>query len=182
MRLATPRLVLRELEESDAVPANEYERLPHVVRYQSHEVRTLTESLEYILRSKASADEQPRRVYDLAVTLAVDGGYIGRAGLHVTVPAQREGALWYILAPDYWGRGFATEAAGALLDFGFEALRLHRIYIECDARNTASVRVAQKLGMRHEAHLVENVFQKSEWTDSLYFAMLEREWAAKRAL
>ena len=65
-----------------------------------------------------------------------------------------------------------------MLRIGFEELGLHRIAGRLDARNEASARVLERLGMRREAHLVENEFVKGEWTDELVYAMLEQEWRA----
>ncbi len=175
MELRTPRLFLRELAESDAAAANLYERDPAVVRYQSHAPRSLEDSLAYIRRVHTeTAASSPRRLFDLAVTL--DGSLIGRVGLNVTDPGSGQAALWYILHPAQWGHGYVPEAARALLDFGFAELDLHRVMVDTDPRNLASIRVAQKLGMRKEAHLIENIFLKGEWCDSLMFAILKREW------
>lgn len=177
MELTTSRLLLRELAESDAAAANEYERDPAVVRYQSHAPRTLEESLAYIQRVHAStAEHSPRRLFDLAVTQK--GRFIGRAGLHITAPGSGQAELWYILHPAHWGHGYIPEAAQALLRLGFGELGLHRVTIDTDPRNLASIRVAQKLGMRQEAHFIENLFLKGEWCDSLIFALLAREWRA----
>ena len=80
--------------------------------------------------------------------------------------------------PEHHGRGYGKEGALLLLRLGFEELRLHRIVGRCDARNAASARLMERLGMRREAHLLENEFVKGEWADELDYAMLEREWAA----
>ena len=176
LRLETPRLVLRELDEADAPFANAYERDPQAVRYVTHGVRTLEESLASIRENRAAARAQPRIIFDLAMTLREGGRLIGRAGMKLTTPDRREGMLWYILLRDHWGQGYAPEAARALLAFGFEELRLHRIFIDIDPRNLASARVGEKLGMRREAHLVENVFVKGEWCDTLLLGLLDREW------
>jgi RimJ/RimL family protein N-acetyltransferase len=176
MQLQTPRLHLREFEESDAAACNVYEREPRVVEYQSFAPRTLAESLDYIRLSMATAVEKPRTVFDLAVVLREDARLIGRCGLKVVDRESREGALWYILNPEYWGRGIIPEAAHALLAFGFGELNLHRVIVDCEPANVASMRVAEKLGMRREAHFVENAWVKGRWTDSVIFAMLDREW------
>jgi RimJ/RimL family protein N-acetyltransferase len=68
-----------------------------------------------------------------------------------------------------------------MLRLGFVELGLHRIIGQCDARNTASARVMERLGMRREAHLIANEFVKGEWTDELIYAMLDREWKAASA-
>ena len=190
MEIRTPRLLLRELAESDAAAANLYESDPAVVRYQSHPPRSLAESLAYIRRVHTeTAASSPRRLFDLAVTLrdpppdsppgAAGSSYIGRIGLNVTDPGSGQAVLWYILHPAQWGHGYIPEAAHALLDFGFAELGLHRVMVDTDPRNLASIRVAQKLGMRKEAHLIENVFLKGEWCDSLLFAILKREWNSR---
>lgn len=183
MEITTSRLILRELAEYDAAAANAYESDPAVVRYQSHAPRSLTESLEYIKRvQRSTAEHTPRRLFDLAVTLREPSGspLIGRAGLHITDPGSGQAELWYILHPAHWGRGYIPEALGALLQLGFGEHGLHRVIIDTDPRNHASIRVAQKLGMRQEAHLVENIFLKGEWCDSLIFALLDREWQKGR--
>lgn len=178
MQLLTERLLLRELEERDAADANDYERDPEVVRYQSDGVRTLEESLEYIRMSMTTARATPRRTFDLAVILRAEGRFIGRAGLQVTDPEIREGTLWYVLHPAHWGKGYIVEASRALLAFGFDEIGLHRVFIDCDPANAASIRVAEKLGMRREAHFVENAWIKGGWVDSMIWALLDREWKA----
>ncbi len=177
MELHTGRLVLRELKEADHEELNEHERDPEVARYQSREVQTLEGSLQYIRSSlKQTAEHEPRRLFDLAITL--DGRVVGRAGMRIE-PVQREARLWYVVRRDLWGRGYAVEAARALCELAFGTLGVHRAMVDCDPRNPASARVAEKLGMRREAHLVENVFIKGEWCDSLVYGLLDREWTTE---
>jgi RimJ/RimL family protein N-acetyltransferase len=179
MNIETERLLLREFEESDAHATHVYERDAEVVRYQSFGPRSFEESVDYIQQSMAAAREAPRRIFDLALVLRAEQRLVGRCGLKVADAENREGALWYLLNPAYWGRGLVPEAARALLGFGFGELGLHRVIIDCEPENTMSIRVAEKLGMRREAHFVENAWVKGRWTDSLIFALLEREWAAQ---
>jgi ribosomal-protein-alanine N-acetyltransferase len=179
MDLRTDRLLLRELEESDAAACNEYERDPEVVRYQSNGVRTLEESLEYIRKSRKTILASPRQTFDLAVVLPGEDRLIGRAGIHVTDAEIREGTIWYVLHPAQWGKGYIPEAMRALVAHGFGELGLHRIYADCDPGNQASSRVAEKLGMRREAHFVENAWVQGKWVDSVIYAMLDREWKAR---
>jgi RimJ/RimL family protein N-acetyltransferase len=91
------------------------------------------------------------------------------------------GEIGFVLHPDHHGRGYAAEAARPLLEFGFAEVGLHRIIARLEARNAASARVLEKLGMRREALLIENERVKGEWQSELDYAMLDREWRALRA-
>jgi [ribosomal protein S5]-alanine N-acetyltransferase len=178
--IVTERLVLRDFQPDDWRWTHSYEALPEVVRYTTHPVLDEAASREQVERSIASASARRRRVWDLAVTLKAGddaGRGIGRAGFAVSAgrAGGREAMLWYIFHPAWQGHGYATEACRALLSLGFDSLALHRVYADIDPRNTASVRVAQRLGMRLEAHHLENIFVKGEWCDSLIYALLARE-------
>jgi len=89
---------------------------------------------------------------------------------------RREGNIGYELDPVYWGRGYATEAARAILAFGFQDLGLHRIWADCVAENTSSAHVLEKLGMRREAQFREREYFKGRWWDGLVYAILDYEW------
>jgi ribosomal-protein-alanine N-acetyltransferase len=77
--------------------------------------------------------------------------------------------------PEYWGQIIGTEAAGALIRFGFQKLGLHRIIAKCDPMNMASWRIMEKNGMRREGRLGEDVKIRGEWRDSLLYSILEHE-------
>jgi RimJ/RimL family protein N-acetyltransferase len=95
-------------------------------------------------------------------------------------PPARQAEVGYIFHPDYSGHGYATEAARAMLSAGFTEFGFHRIFARLDAENTASANVCRRLGMRQEAHLIENDFFAERWTSELVFAILRREWEAAR--
>ena len=176
VRLTTERLFLRDFEPSDWPAFHEVESRPEVAEYQSFEPRTVAESRAYIAGACDEARSDSRGTYDLAVILAAEDRLIGRCGLGIPDPELSEGMLWYTMHPSYWGQGYATEAARAMVDFGFRELRLHRIWADCDPANAGSVRVLEKLEMRREGHLLENAWIKGAWVDSLIYAILDREW------
>ncbi|GAB2549595.1 GNAT family N-acetyltransferase [Rufibacter soli] len=181
MQLLTPRLILREFQEEDWHFTNLYEANEEVMRYQTSGTRTSQESLEYIQQCLTEAQEEPRTLYDLAIVLEATQMLIGRVGMKVDYDAE-EAVLWYILNRSYWSKGYVSEAATAMLRFGFDQLHLHRIWADCDPRNTGSYRVMEKIGMRHEAHFKENIFIKGEWCDSYVYAILDREWRNQSAV
>jgi RimJ/RimL family protein N-acetyltransferase len=108
------------------------------------------------------------------------GRFAGELVLALKSESSRQGETGWAIHPDWQGRGLATEGAREMLRLGFETVGLHRIIAECDPRNDASIRVMERLGMRPEAHLVENEFLKGEWIGSVIYAMLESEWRARQ--
>jgi len=102
--------------------------------------------------------------------------FVGEVMLRLTSQVSRQGEIGWSIAPDFQGRGYATEASREMLRLGFEELGLHRIVAECDPRNEASIRVMEKLGMRREAHHLEATFLKGEWVGSMVYAILASEW------
>ena len=115
-----------------------------------------------------------------AATEAASGALVGDISLLWSSEEHRAGEIGFIVHPAHHGRGYATEAASALLPFAFDTLGLHRVIGRTEARNVGSARVLEKLGMRLEAHLVENEWVKGEWQSELVYAVLDREWRAKQ--
>lgn len=115
----------------------------------------------------------------LGVELAGTGQLVGDVILMWHSRRHGQGEVGWVLDPDAGGRGYATEAARELLRLGFEELRLRRIVARVDERNTASARLAERLGMRLEARLVQNEIFKGELSTELDFALLATEWTAR---
>jgi len=112
----------------------------------------------------------------LAGVLLETGELIGDFTLWLESKEHRQGEIGFIVHPDHQRRGYAIEASRELLRLGFEDLGLHRIIGTLEARNAPSARVLERLGMRREAHLVENEWVKGEWQSELVYAILDREW------
>src|SRR5699024_7167737 len=86
--------------------------------------------------------------------------------------------IGWVVDPGQGGRGLATEAVRAMLDLAFERYGAHRVAAQMDARNTASARLAERVGMHREAQLRQDWWSKGEWTDTVIFAMLARDRSA----
>ena len=114
-----------------------------------------------------------------SVVRAIDDGagnvLVGLCGVAILRGAE-EGEIWYLVSPELWGKGIATEAAKELLALGFGELGLHRIWASCLPENPASERVLQKAGMRKEGFLVKNLKIHGVWKSSFLYAMLADEW------
>jgi RimJ/RimL family protein N-acetyltransferase len=176
MRIETERLVLREFHEDDWPAILAYWSDPRYQRFYSPSTNIERSVRELVGRFVAAQAEQPRRTWQLAIVDPVDGRLLGNAGVRVNDPVLAEGNIGYELAPKHWGRGYATEAARAMLDFGFVGLQLHRIWAECVADNVASAHVLEKLGLRQEARFREHQWFRDRWWDTLIYAILDREW------
>jgi RimJ/RimL family protein N-acetyltransferase len=116
----------------------------------------------------------------LGVETTATGELIGDVLLVWSSAEHRGGEIGYVFHPAYSGQGYATEATHRLLHLAFDDLGLHRVIARLDADNQSSARLAARLGMRQEAHLVRNEWFKGRWSDELDFAILDDEWRAMR--
>ncbi len=178
LTLPTERLVLREFTERDLQAVYEYASDPEVVCYMVWGPNTQEETRDFIRRAMASHGEKPRRDYQFAVVLKEEDRLIGSCGLQVSNPDHQEAWIGYCFNRHFWGKGYATQVARRLLTFGFDELKLHRIFATCDPQNKGSVRVLEKAGIRREGRLHEHKRVKGRWRDSFLYAILDREWKA----
>ena len=178
--LETARLVLRPFQAGDLDELHAFHSLPEVARFLYWEARDL-EQVRAVLDTKVHQGvlEDEGQVLALAVVWPEAGVVVGEVSLHWLSRRHRQGELGFVFHPRYQGRGLATEAAEVVLGLGFDGLGLHRMIGRCDALNVASARVLERLGMRREAHFVENELFKGAWGDELVYAMLEDEWRAR---
>ncbi|MBI1800009.1 MAG: GNAT family N-acetyltransferase [Chloroflexi bacterium] len=176
MQITTDRLLLREYVEDDWRAMQAYQSDPRYLRYYAWTHRPEADVREFVGRFIAAQAEQPRRRFALAVVLKAENRLIGNCNLRKDHAADQVAEIGYELNPDYWGCGYATEAVRALLAFGFDELKLHRIAAWCIAENVASARVLEKLGMTREGRLREREWIKGRWWDALLYSILDREW------
>ena len=176
MIVETPRLRLREFVEGDWPPVLAYQSDPRYLRFYAWTERTEADVRAFVERFVAWQAVEPRRKFQLAVTLRDRGRLVGSCGVRLAEAGARTGDLGYEISPEFWGHGYATEAARAMVGFGFEELGLHRVWGECVPENTASRRVMEKLGKRCEGRLRQTQRYKGRWWDTLVYGMLEDEW------
>lgn len=177
----TDRLLLRPLGPADAGALLAYRGRDDVCQYLPFEPMTSADIAERIggqwARTELTGAGQS---LTLGVEVAATGELAGDVVLFWHSAEHGAGELGYVFEPAQGGRGYATEAARAVLGLGFEGLGLHRIVARLDERNEASARMARRLGMRQEARLVSNELFKGEWSTELVFAMLAEEWPGSR--
>ena len=173
--IETERLVLRPYTEADFDAVHALYSDESVARWLYYGPSTREESRRKLARKMAGHTLTEEQGLTAAVELR-DGTYVGDVVLFYMAPAEhRSIELGFSFDPRHQGNGYATEAARAVVDWAF-SVGFHRVYARLEPRNVASARVLEKLGMRQEAHLVENEWIKGEWQSELVYAILDREW------
>jgi len=148
MTIQTGRLVLRPLRLRDLRTNHAYVSDPETTRYMLFLPNPLwKETLHFLRTVAAELDKRPRRRYEFAVTLG--GAHIGSVSVCLSEDRQ-SGDFGWIIRREHWGKGYATEAARALMEF-IRTLGVTKLTACCDARNAASVRVLEKLGLKLES-------------------------------
>ncbi|MBK6709514.1 MAG: GNAT family N-acetyltransferase [Chloroflexi bacterium] len=145
--LETNRLLLRHLEPDDLDDLFALYQDPDVRRYIPDAPQTLARPK----RNWTGSAGHPRRPWGCGPDYKPTNQFIGRCGLLPwTIDGQDEVEVAYTIAPSHWGQGLATEAAQAILDYGFYTLGFTRLVCLIDEENVASIRVAGKMGMAFE--------------------------------
>jgi ribosomal-protein-alanine N-acetyltransferase len=165
-------VTLREFRSDDAADSLVVVGDDRVTSWLSYDTRDLDQATQMISGAIARASNDPRTEYYMAIE--ADQQFVGfcRLGLDGVKAAK----LGYAIRADDWGKGYATDAARTLTDFGFKTIGLHRISAAMSPDNSASVAVAKHLGMNYEGRIRDHVFTNGAWRDSLLYSVLEDEW------
>jgi RimJ/RimL family protein N-acetyltransferase len=176
---STERLILRGFVPEDFEAYSAYRSLPVVYRFLYSDppsALAMRERFDAGLNTRLSEDGDILRC---AVVRREDDALLGQVSLKLTGKAALQAELGYIFNPAYAGNGYATEAAQAIITLGFDKFAFHRIFARLDAKNTGSIGVVERLGLRREAHLIENDRFNGAWGDEYIYAVLSREWASR---
>lgn len=180
--LQTERLTIRDLRESDWPDVVRRTTQAEVARYMTWDTRTWAD------RDTVRAWIREQRTFDFSVrdrflefAVVKDGVNIGDVGLKRLGHTPTLAEVGWVFERAAQGQGYATEAASALIDWSFRNLCVRRIVAVCDARNRASSRLMERLGMRPEAHHKKSRLVKGVWIDERVYAVLEEEWLERPA-
>lgn len=175
--IRTERLELRLMTADDVPSVHAWMSDPEVVRYQLYEPRSLEVVTEKVAEYGQARVLAAKGDY-VQPAIVLDGEVIGAVYFTIASVDDLTAEIGWVLRKEWWGRGYAREAAAAFLDIAFGPLGLHRVKAELDPRNDASVGLCLRLGMRREAHFVEDMFFKGEWADTGVYGILAREWGS----
>ena len=160
--IRTARLTLRKMSVSDSADMYDYSRRSIVTKYllwTEHESETQT----YNFLSDVSDWYKRGAYFDWAVTLTDSGKMIGTCGFTSIDFENGRAEVGYVLNPDFWGRGIATEAVSAVIEFAFKELGANRVEAHFIEGNNASLRVMEKCGMSFEGYLRQYMLIKGEY-------------------
>lgn len=177
MNLITERLLLRPILEKDMVDYFEFYSEVENCLYLLNEPWTES-NMQDNFKPKLENKSFLKRTSTL-LSVIYNRKAIGEISI-ISCDMKDTIEIGYIFNSDYAHQGFALEALTATFDYLFSQQNTHRIYADVDARNFKSARLCENLSMRKEAHHIEDYWNKNEWTDSLIFGILKKEWLAKK--
>jgi RimJ/RimL family protein N-acetyltransferase len=175
----TARLLIRNLAPGDAESFYAYKCLPEATQYQYWRPKSLDEIVCFIRDMQTVEPNTPGTWLQLAICLKDDGIMIGDIGIHFSEDEEFQAEIGYTISPAWQHKGYASEAAKAILEYLFTSLGIHRVHASVDPRNIASAAVLERLGFRQEAHFIQSIFMDGEWQDDCIYAMLDTEWNQK---
>jgi len=176
--LETERLKVRRLALDDADDMFAYASSEEVARYvlwTPH--RSRDDSLAFLRMTIPEYDDPHIRRHKWGIVLKATGRLIGTIDIFKS-PGDNAGEIGYAIGTEYWGHGYVTEAATAVVRLGFEHMALNRIEARCNPANTGSARVMEKVGMSYEGTIREQVFVKGRYVDLKVYSILKREYDA----
>lgn len=165
------RVRLREVTSDDHEAIQGWTGDAGVVRYLPFGPLVGAELADYVDRILCEAEEPVRTSYHLLIEHPTDE-VIGAVSLTVDSELHRRAELGFVLHRHAWGHGYASEAAAALTEFGFDHLGLHRVWAICAVENRASARVLERIGMVREGTLREHLWVGDRFHDTHVYARL----------
>lgn len=180
LSIETSRLFLRPIEARDAAAMSGYRGDPEVCRFLPFEPQSAEDIDARYRRLYGSTSLEGENGAVLCVVIRrEDGALIGDVTLFDLDPVHGTAEIGWAIHPAASGQGFATEAVEAMLGAAFDTFGVRRVVARVDAENVASTRLARRVGMREESHLVENEWFKGRWSSELTFGILAREWRVR---
>ncbi|MEI3607599.1 GNAT family protein [Pseudogracilibacillus sp. SE30717A] len=169
MHIKTKRLLIREFELKDWQAVYEYTSDINVMKYIPEGIFTEEDAKEFVNKNTGdNADKFPVVLLDEDIVIGhiIFEKYFG----------EHTYEIGWVFNSKYQNRGYASEAAKALLEYGFKEMNLHRIIANCQPENIPSYRVMEKIGMRREGFFKKCIPKDNEWWDEYYYAILEEEF------
>lgn len=174
-QLLTDRLILRPVRIEDSKSIYRYRSNSLVNQYQGWIPKTIDDVHDFIKTKVSSEIDIPNTWFQLVIIKTGNNELIGDIGIHFLGSDNFQVEVGCTLDQNYHGKGYATEALKAIMNFLFNSLNKHRIIASIDPRNTRSIELFERLGFRIEAHFKKSILINNEWVDDLIYAILKEE-------
>jgi len=180
IELESERLIYRKFKQDDFPIVFDWLGNAENMKYRMGEPRNESEVRDYLNWAVSNAEADECNSYEFAVASKTENSLIGSGSL---MNIQEKPEVGWLVHRNYWRQGYGTEIGETLLRLGFDTLNLRRIIAGCNARNTGSYKIMEKIGMRREAHFIKaqqgNSALNYEWCDRFQYAILWEEYNHK---
>lgn len=174
MQITTKRLILSEVSWRDLADVHAIHSIPEVDEFNTLGLPKNLDETKNILKPDIDDQTKSKRSrFGWKIQLAENKEFIGLAGMFLSNDKFKMAEFYYKFHPKFWGNGYATETAKALIQFGFENYKLHRIEAGVATKNKASIRVLEKSGMTCEGVRRRILPIRGEWKDNFHYAIVE---------
>lgn len=177
-RITTERLVLEDLTHDDLTNVQRIARDRDVMKYVLIWLENDEQVAGFVQHAIDEAQRKDRRDYVLAARMSGSREFVGLTFIEIDPGEPGTAEIGYVLLPEYWNNGYASEILRSYLAFGFGPLSLHRVYGKCDELNRASAHVMEKCGLAYEGTLREHVWLRDHWRSTRYYGMLAGEYSS----
>lgn len=179
VRIERAGLIIRELAAGDDISICQFANNVDVNKHLDFgSIAQADGAREYVQMAVTQAGEgiADRQHFKFAVAAKDTGELIGSCWLDIEDAVSANATIGYFVAPNHWRRGYATVMVSALTGFAFAELKLHRLFANVDADNTASRRVLEKCGFGLEGTLREHSRRRHGYVDVCYYGLLRKDW------
>ena len=175
-RITSERLILQEITETDFGFLFKVDASPECAEYNTIGIPESVEVTKKLYYPVIEGQKKESRTKYCWIIQLNSGSEIGIAGMSDSQDRFKIGEIYYKILPEYWGRGLGTEVSKALIKFGFEILKLHRVEAGVATNNYASIRVLEKSGMLREGLHSKILPIRGKWVDNYHYAIVEDEY------
>ncbi len=176
IEILTERIKLRLIDVSDLDSIHDLHSLPETDEYNALGIPKNIEETKSIIEPWIAENQLIEiKNYTFAIDNKSNGKFIGLFGLKLGNEKYKNAEVWYKVHSNYWKKGYATESLKAVINFGFETLKLHRIEAGCAVDNIGSLKVLEKSGMFREGRGRQILPLKSGWSDNFKYSILETD-------
>ena len=175
-KITTERTKLAFINALDLAAIHELHSLPETDEFNTLGIpQNIEETIQVIAPWISAHNADVIRNYTFKIEHISSSEFIGLIALKLWPAKNKRAEVWYKIHPKHWKKGYATEVLKAVIDFGFDELKLHRIQAGCAVENIASIKVLEKVGMKYEGRGRQVLPLKSGWSDNFEYSILDSD-------